>query len=119
MKIAFVLGASPNPDRYSFLAVTRLSKAGYSVHAIGKKKGSIGAIGITDQWPTDVEPDLISLYLNPTNQLEYTDRILQSGTKKVIFNPGSENPVLAAQLSEAGIEFEEACTLVMLSTGAL
>jgi hypothetical protein len=96
-----------------------LSKAGYTVYAIGKRKGTIGTIEITEQWPANVEPDLISLYLNPKNQIEYTQRILQSGSKKVVFNPGSENPDLSAKLKQAGIEFEEACTLVMLSIGAL
>jgi hypothetical protein len=37
--------------------------------------------------------------------------------KRVIFNPGTENPALMQQLAADGMEVEEACTLVMLHTG--
>jgi hypothetical protein len=37
--------------------------------------------------------------------------------RRVIFNPGTENPRLARSLRADGIEVEEACTLVLLQTG--
>lgn len=119
MKNAIVLGASPNPERYSFLAVTRLSKAGYHVFPVGMKKGEIAGISIQSGWPEVSEIDLISVYLNESNQAQYEDLIFHSGTKKVVFNPGAENPDFSARLKNAGIDCEEACTLVMLSTGLL
>jgi uncharacterized protein len=119
MKNAIVLGASPNPERYSFLAVSRLTRAGYLVFAVGKKRGNIGEIEIKNEWPTVENPTIISLYLNPANQEYYYDQILSSKPGKVIFNPGAENPDLAHQLDLAKIPWEEACTLVLLSTGAL
>jgi hypothetical protein len=37
--------------------------------------------------------------------------------KRVIFNPGTENPELELMLKQKGIEAERACTLVLLSLG--
>jgi hypothetical protein len=37
--------------------------------------------------------------------------------KRVIFNPGTENPEFASMLREIGVKTEYACTLVMLSVG--
>ena len=36
--------------------------------------------------------------------------------KRIIFNPGTENPELFKLLKEHDIDFEVACTLVLLST---
>ena len=44
------------------------------------------------------------------------DKIKKIKTKRVIFNPGTENPTLADDLKKTGIEVINACTLVMLST---
>jgi predicted CoA-binding protein len=61
--------------------------------------------------------DTVTLYLNPTRQEPYYDYILGLKPRRIIFNPGTENPELEMLASEAGIECMEACTLVMLSTG--
>ncbi|MDZ4752541.1 MAG: CoA-binding protein [Flavobacteriales bacterium] len=119
MKKAIVIGASPNPERYSFMAVSRLHKAGYQVYAIGKRKGMIGDIAISQEWPKEEAIDLLSIYLNETNQKEYEDRILHLNAHKIVFNPGAENKNLEQSLLEKGIDAENACTLVMLSTGIL
>jgi hypothetical protein len=51
------------------------------------------------------------------HQEPYYDYILGLKPRRIIFNPGTENPELEMLASEAGIECLEACTLVMLSTG--
>ncbi|MEY3398363.1 MAG: hypothetical protein RL220_957 [Bacteroidota bacterium] len=116
MKTVLVLGASPNPERYSYLAVKRLLARGHHVIAVGKRPGSIDSVVIQKDWP-EVHPDTITMYLGAPNQTEYYDLILHSGARRIIFNPGAENPELAALARENGIATEEACTLVMLSTG--
>jgi hypothetical protein len=61
--------------------------------------------------------DTVTLYLGPDRHPEYYDYILSLHPKRVIFNPGTENPELASILTEKGIEATEACTLVLLSIG--
>jgi len=116
-KKTLVLGASPNPARYSYLAVNKLKRYNHTVIGIGKRKGMAGEVVIdTEQKPID-NLDTITLYLNPQNQKEYYDYILSLRPKRIIFNPGTENPELYRLARENGIEIMEACTLVLLSTG--
>lgn len=116
-KLTVVLGASPNPNRYSYLAVSRLVDKGHPVLAIGKKEAQIGNTPITKEHPVPADVDTVTLYMNPILQREYYDYILQLHPKRIIFNPGTENDELATLASNKGIEPVEACTLVLLSTG--
>lgn len=115
-KKTLVVGASPKPDRYGYKAVDKLTDHGHPVYAFGIRKGKIGDVEISSEWPKE-EFDTVTLYLNPKNQEEYYDRIIALNPKRVIFNPGTENPVFQKMLSDKGIAFEEACTLVLLSIG--
>ncbi len=116
-KLTVVIGASENPQRYSFLAVNRLRANGHPVVAIGKRAGRIGDTAITKEHPAITGVDTVTLYLNPTLQPEYYDYILRLKPKRIIFNPGTENTELIGLARQNGIEPKEACTLVMLSTG--
>ncbi len=116
-KKTVVLGASNNPERYSFLAVTKLANNGHVVVPVGIKVGKIQDMEILNGKPAVEGVDTVTLYLNPTNQILYYDYILSLHPKRIIFNPGTENDELAELARKQGIEPIEACTLVMLSTG--
>ncbi|SFD14722.1 hypothetical protein SAMN05518672_101727 [Chitinophaga sp. CF118] len=116
-KLTVVLGASPNPGRYSNLAVSRLVAKGHPVLAIGKRDGQIGNTPIIKAHPLPENVDTVTLYMNPTLQREYYDYIFQLHPKRIIFNPGTENDELAELAESKGIKPIEACTLVMLSSG--
>ena len=115
--VTLVLGASPNPDRYSFLATSLLHENNYEVYPFGIKKGLIGDLSIINKWPQNGSIDTVTLYVGPAGQVEYYDAILNLAPRRIIFNPGTENPDLQALATEKGIETIEACTLVMLKTG--
>lgn len=115
-KSTLVVGASPNPSRYSYKAVERLVSFNHSVHAYGLRNGVISGVEINSEWPI-TQFHTVTLYLNPQRQLEYYNRIVELKPNRVIFNPGTENPELMKKLSDNGIEYEAACTLVMLSVG--
>ena len=116
-KKTLVLGASPNPSRYSYLALRRLRQYGHPVVAIGKKKSVVGDVVIeTDPLPAD-EIDTVTVYLNPQRQKEYYNYLISLKPKRLIFNPGAENDELGTLAQQHGIRVEEACTLVLLSTG--
>ena len=116
-KKTVVLGASDNPARYSYLALKKLQAYHHPVIAIGKKKGKVGDVSIeTDHVPIDAV-DTVTLYLNPQNQREYYDYLMEIKPNRIIFNPGTENDSLIKMAKENGIEPVLGCTLVMLSTG--
>ena len=116
-KNTLVVGASLKPSRYSNQAVSRLAENGHTVYAVGLREGVISGISISKTWPARKEIDTVTLYLNPKHQEDYYQGILELNPKRVIFNPGTENPEFQTQLTQAGIEVEIACTLVMLSIG--
>lgn len=116
-KKTLVLGASANPERYSYLAVKRLRKNGYPVAAIGRKPATVGDVEVATNPEPMQDIDTVTLYLNPANQQAYYDYILSLHPRRIIFNPGAENPELEALASAKGIYTLEACTLVLLSTG--
>ena len=116
-KKTVVLGASANPARYSFLAINSLRKHQHPVVAIGRKQGKVLDVDISTEKNPQETIDTVTLYLNPANQKEYYDYILSLHPKRIIFNPGTENPELYGLAKNNGIQTMEACTLVLLSTG--
>ena len=116
-KKTLVLGASPNPARYSYLAVKKLTEYEHPVVAFGIKKGSIGNSIIETEKKLFNDIDTVTLYLNPTHQKEYYSYILTLAPKRILFNPGTENDELMELAKQQGIVTQEACTLVLLSTG--
>ena len=107
-KKTLVLGASLKPNRYSNMAIKRLVNHQVEVVAIGLRKGKVSGVPILVATTNDelydfdlVNIHTVTLYLNPT---------------RVIFNPGTENVVFFDLLTENNINFEIACTLVLLGT---
>ena len=90
---------------------------GHPIINVGLKAGEVA--GATIEMPELIHTDLdtITLYLGSQNQPGYYDYILKSKPKRIIFNPGTENPELEELAEANGIECTEACTLVLLSTG--
>ncbi|AMC10595.1 CoA-binding protein [Lutibacter profundi] len=118
MKRTLVLGASINPNRYSYIAIQRLVEHKYEVRAVGRREGNICGVNIFKTKKIFKNIDTVSLYLGAKNQVEYYDYILKLNPKRVLFNPGTENSELEEILSLNNIAFERACTLVLLSIGA-
>lgn len=118
-KKTVIIGATPNPSRYAYFAADRLTMKNHPIVPVGIKKGMVAGKQILDLREKPVIPDVdtVTLYLNPFNQKEWEDYILSLKPKRIIFNPGTENPDLDRKATEKGIETLEACTLVMLSSG--
>jgi NAD(P)H-dependent flavin oxidoreductase YrpB (nitropropane dioxygenase family) len=49
-------------------------------------------------------------------QRDYYNYIIEAKPKRVVFNPGTENPQFYQLLQSNGIAVEVACTLVLLAT---
>lgn len=111
-----VLGASLNPERYSYKAILMLRKANIQVMAFGLKHGVVGDVEIDTNLKLYTSIHTITLYLNPKRQLDFMEYILNLNPKRVIFNPGTENPAFFKLLESQNIAYEIACTLVLLST---
>jgi predicted CoA-binding protein len=117
MKKTLVIGASENPARYSYKAINALVSHRHEVVAIGLRNGEVAGIPFESEKKAFENIDTVTLYVGPQNQPEYYSYIIGLNPKRVIFNPGTENPEFIAQLETAGIYPEIACTLVLLATG--
>jgi predicted CoA-binding protein len=115
-KKTLVLGASTKPARYSFLAIEKLVGKGHSVLAIGQNAGEVAGIKIQTKAIPLKNIDTVTLYLNPLRQRDYYNYIVEAQPKRVIFNPGTENPEFYQLLKLNDIKVEIGCTLVMLAT---
>ena len=112
-----IIGASTNPERYAFRAANNLLKKGHEIEMIGLREGEIGGHKIQKGQPDFKNIDTVTLYVGENHQPEFYDYVLNLKPRRVIFNPGAENPEFEAILEKNNIEAIEACTLVMLSIG--
>lgn len=115
-KKTLVMGASLKPERYSNIAINRLVNYNHEVIAFGLKYGEEKGVKIDTELMPYKAVDTVTLYLNPKRQETYYDYIIGLNPKRVIFNPGTENPEFYNILKQNDIKFEAACTLVLLAT---
>ena len=119
VKKTVIIGATPNPTRYAYMAANRLKKHGHEFVPVGIKKGEVNGEPILDlrEKPDVSDVDTVTMYIGPQNQPEWYDYIIGLHPKRIIFNPGTENYEFAKMANQSGIEVEESCTLVMLGVG--
>jgi predicted CoA-binding protein len=115
-KKTVIVGSSPNKGRYAWLAAQMLTEYGHPIVPLGIRKGEVVGEKILDirTKPAIEGVDTITLYLSPANQKEWYPYLASLKPKRIIFNPGTENPEFARFARENGIAPLEACTLVLL-----
>ncbi len=116
-KKTLVIGATPKPYRYAYIATEMLLKYNHPLVLYGVKRGSISDNPILNDWYTTQDIDTVTLYINPSLQEQYLKKIIELKPKRIIFNPGTENLKLKELAEANNIEAQYACTLVMLRTG--
>ena len=116
MSKTLVFGASLNPNRYSYLAIKKLKEKNITTVAFGKNLGTVLRVQIKDNLTEFQNINTVTLYLNPSKQVEYYKGIVKLQPKRVIFNPGTENLDFYKILKKNNIEVVVGCTLVMLAT---
>jgi predicted CoA-binding protein len=117
MKKTLIIGASSNPERYSYMAAERLLAHGHEIELIGKRPGMVFSKQIDTEKKNFKSIDTVTLYLSEKFQPEYYDYIVSLHPKRVIFNPGTENKEFQDLLKANNIDSEENCTLVLLRSG--
>ena len=114
-KKTLIIGATTKPQRAAFKAIEVLMSKGHSVIAVGRNSGEVAGIKINTKAIPVKNIDTVSLYINPSRQRAYYNYIIEANPKRVIFNPGTENPEFYQLLQVNNITVEVACTLVMLA----
>jgi len=113
-----LLGASENPNRFAYKAMTLLLEKKHNVVLVNpklKKFNHLEIVADLDQLNEKI--DTLTMYVSPKISSELTDKILRFNPSRIIFNPGSENSEIEPKLRTAGIQIVKDCTLVMLNSG--
>jgi len=117
MRKTLVLGASLKPYRFSNKAVRELRMYRIPQVAIGLREGTIGDVPVMTGTPPVDGIHTITLYVGPPRQPAFYNYIFSIQPKRIIFNPGTENPELMEMAKNKGIEVVTDCTIVMLELG--
>ena len=116
-KKTVVLGASPNPSRFSHKAVKKLMRHDHEVVPVGNKEGNIAGKEILTGKPHIEDVHTVSLYIGSSRQEEYYNYVISLKPERVIFNPGTANPEFMTRLKQEDIETLNKCMLLMLNEG--
>lgn len=118
-KKTVIVGATPNPSRYAYIAAHMLSEYNHPIVPLSIKRGSVAGVDLLDlrQKPPLEDIDTVTLYLGAQHQPEWYEYLLSLQPNRFIFNPGTENPEFYKLIEEQNMEVIEGCTLVMLRSG--
>jgi len=112
-----VLGASPKPARYANQCIRLLQHYGYRITPVHPRFEQIENLAVSHSLGAIADPvDTLTLYVGPQLLEPQTEDIVRLAPGRVIFNPGTESRLVQDRLDAAGIDWFEACTLVMLRT---
>lgn len=113
-----IVGASPDPARYSHQAVLRFRARGWTVWPIHPAAAAIDALPVfRDLAALPGRPDLVCLYVKPEIGLGLLDAIAALRPLALWLNPGADGPELVAAARARGLRTVEACALVALGRG--
>ena len=113
-----VLGASPKPDRYAHRAMEMLREYGHRAIPVNPAFPEIlgeKCYGSVTEVPEQI--DTVTVYLGKSRSDPLINAIVETKPRRIILNPGAENPDLTAEAEKRDIEVVEGCTLVMLRSG--
>lgn len=112
-----IIGASSNPERYSYKAAEQLLAHGHKIELLGLRADTVFGQIIDTEKILYSDIDTVTLYIGAARQSVYYDYVVSLKPRRVIFNPGTENDAFYDILQSNGIAVEVACTLVLLATG--
>jgi predicted CoA-binding protein len=112
-----ILGASDKKERYSHKALRMLLEHGHQVALVHPSLNSVDGIPVSHAM-TDIKPpiDTVTIYVSASISDGLAEEFLKIKPRRVIFNPGAENPRLSRVLRANSISTIDACTLVLLQT---
>ncbi|KJS08258.1 MAG: hypothetical protein VR73_06400 [Gammaproteobacteria bacterium BRH_c0] len=113
-----ILGATNSTDRSAWQAQQMLVENHHRVFPVSPTQDTVGGVKAYKsllEIPQAI--DVVTVYIGPARLVDVVEDIRAINPARVIFNPGTEAPDIAAKLQEDGIATEEACTMVLLRTG--
>ena len=96
-----ILGASDNPERYSYKAFQMLKEYKHSPLPISPKLKELEGIKVYGSIGEISEKiDTLTMYVGPELSTKLKLEILKANPRRIIFNPGSENDLLQKEFEQ-------------------
>lgn len=115
-KNVLIIGASDKSERYSNKAMKMLLDHGHNPVLYNPNLDSIDGKKVYQSLSCINEKiDVVTVYVNQKILSGIIEDVISLKPQKIIFNPGTESSEIYKKLND--IAYEEACTLVLLSTG--
>ncbi len=112
-----IIGASNKSERYANMAMKRLIEKKHEVVLFNPALSEIDGHPVVRTFAEIDQPvDTVTIYVGPRHLEPMIDDIIACKPRRIISNPGTETKLLKKKAQEAGIQYIEACTLVLLST---
>lgn len=117
-KNVVIVGASDDPEKYSYKALKLLKAHSYNPIPVNPTKDMIDGIKCLHSISELTEhADTFTIYVRPQISSTMIDEIIAATPERVIMNPGAENTDLKSACEANGIRAIFLCTLVLLGTG--
>ncbi len=112
-----LIGASKKSERYANMAMKRLFENKHEVVLFNPALSGIDGHPVVNTF-AEIGPgiDTVTIYVGNRHLEPMIDDIIACKPRRIISNPGTESALMRKKAQEAGIEYIEACTLVLLST---
>lgn len=113
-----IIGASNNPERYSYMAVASYLERAYEVWPVHPSGISVANLPCyTDIASLPGHANIISLYINPKRGLDLLPDLIAHKPDWVWLNPGADSDELEEALKQNGLKVMRSCNLVALRMG--
>jgi len=112
-----ILGASPKPDRFANRAQRKLVEHGHRVIPVNPAVPEVNGVPTLPLEKLSPLPQTITAYLGRDRMLPLVDAIAALAPRRVILNPGADDPEVVTALRDKGVPVQLDCTLILLDEG--
>ena len=113
-----ILGASDRPDRFSWRAQQLLLEHGHRVIPVTPRLATVGGLPALDEPGQVTGPvDTVTVYLRAELLRPLVPALAALAPRRVILNPGADDPEMVAALQAEGLRVQLDCTLILLDQG--
>jgi len=112
-----ILGASPKPDRYANRAQRKLLAHGHGVIPVNPAVSEVDGVPTVPLEQLSPLPQTITVYLGRERMLPLVPNIADLAPRRVILNPGADDPQVVQALQDKGVPVQLDCTLILLDEG--
>lgn len=112
-----VLGASAKRERYANRAQRLLTAHGHEVLPVNPALPVVEGVSTVSLDALEGPVDTVTVYLGADRMLPLVDAVAALRPRRVVLNPGADDPRVVAALEGAGQHVQLACTLVLLDSG--